>query len=116
MKKLTGYYYSEENVCIFSLIEQEGLEYNKIIEDKHIKVNIETKEVQKVHSFFQNAIIKDSINCDFEEYVLDFSRIKSEDFYDEDFTKLADFFGQQVEVVNITLKEVKTNYEAEVEE
>ena len=50
MKKLISHYFIEENVCLFSLKDQVGLEYSEVVEDKHIKINIETKEVQKVQT------------------------------------------------------------------
>ncbi len=110
MRKIKGYYYGGEKVCVFSLADS-LLDFSEILEDKHIKINVESREVEKAHSFFQNVIIEDSINRNFTSYELDYSNIKDEDFFDEDFKKLSVFLEQQVEVVNTTLEEIKNDIE-----
>ncbi len=108
MKELKARLFREKNVCIFYLYNGDET-YQEIIAKNHLEINIETKEVQKIHAFFQTLLVESTIEKDFENIDINYDLVKSEDFYrDKGFEKFKIFLSEQITVFNTTISEIKT--------
>ncbi len=106
MKVVNLHHFEAQNKCIFTLLEGTPT-YDEAVNSNHITVNVVTKEVGGIHSFFQKILIEAAIENSFENIVLQTDNVKSKDFFKtEEFNKLLIFINEQIIVCNSTLDDL----------
>lgn len=96
--------YDEENQKCFLTLYDSNETIEEIIQSNHITINIKTKEVDGIHSFFQKLLVEAVIASDFEKIERQTENVKTKSFFiKEEFQKLMKFIDDQIKVCNDTL-------------
>jgi len=87
---------------------QENLE--KVKKCEYFVIDLEKKEVQNIHTFFQRILTQSIVDNSDEQLELEDEDIKGFNFYEEEaFKKLMDHIDEQVSVVNATINDIVKN-------
>lgn len=109
MKNIVFNYYELDKKCYLNF---DNLNTIDEIKTDAIIINVQTKEVEDIHRFFQKTMAKAIIDDVYEELNIDDSNIKALDFYVEDsFEKLLLFLNQQIQLYNSTIEKIKKSHE-----
>ncbi|URQ76883.1 hypothetical protein NBX27_06410 [Erysipelothrix rhusiopathiae] len=100
MKYNCYYYENEKKVIISALDEKPNFEDSQV---NDLRINISTKEVEKIFDFFKFITVNAIMNND-SAIEIDYQLISQENFYQEDsFVKLKELFDSLITIANETL-------------